>query len=168
MPDTAQINRSLSSIKTELEFLQASNVLSPPQFQSIMAQLPVSNISVAHISGSLDFPDSSQGQNGNPSQYIDPRFTNPQQQFNPGQLAQQAQDPNNAAHPQNPNVRISTSSSLSIPPFLNSLSRVRNCFFLEMSRGCGVTRSNLLLSLQVSGRGKLDAILHLKFSCEMS
>ena len=129
MPDTAQINRSLSSIKTELEFLQASNVLSPPQFQSIMAQLPVSNISVAHISGSLDFPDSSQGQNGNPSQYIDPRFTNPQQQFNPGQLAQQAQDPNNAAHPQNPNVRISTSSSLSIPPFLNSLSRVRNWFF---------------------------------------
>jgi hypothetical protein len=41
MPDTAQINRSLSSIKTELEFLQASNVLSAPQFQSIMAQLPV-------------------------------------------------------------------------------------------------------------------------------
>ena len=41
MPDAAQINRSLSSIRTELEFLQASNVLSPPQFQSIMAQLPV-------------------------------------------------------------------------------------------------------------------------------
>jgi hypothetical protein len=41
MPDAAQINRSLSTIRTELEFLQASNVLSPPQFQSIMAQLPV-------------------------------------------------------------------------------------------------------------------------------
>jgi hypothetical protein len=41
MPDTAQINRSLSTIKTELEFLQASGVLSNPQFQSIMAQLPV-------------------------------------------------------------------------------------------------------------------------------
>jgi len=82
MPDAAQINRSLSSIRTELEFLQASNVLSPPQFQSIMAQLP--------------------GQNGSASQYIDPRFAQPQQQFNPGQLAQQAQDPNNAAHPQNP------------------------------------------------------------------
>ena len=41
MPDSAQINRSLSTIKTELEFLQASHVLSPPQFQSIMAQLPV-------------------------------------------------------------------------------------------------------------------------------
>ncbi|KAG0648258.1 hypothetical protein D0Z07_5499 [Hyphodiscus hymeniophilus] len=84
MPDTAQINRSLSSIKTELEFLRDSNVLSPPQFQSIMAQLP--------------------GQNGAPSQYIDKGFSQPQQQFNPGQLAQQAQDPNNAAHPQNPKV----------------------------------------------------------------
>jgi hypothetical protein len=41
MPDPAQINRSLSTIRTELEFLQASNVLSGPQFQSIMAQLPV-------------------------------------------------------------------------------------------------------------------------------
>lgn len=41
MPDAASINRSLSTIRTELEFLQASNVLSGPQFQSIMAQLPV-------------------------------------------------------------------------------------------------------------------------------
>ena len=43
MPDTPQINRSLSTIRTELEFLQASKVLSGPQFQSIMAQLPVRN-----------------------------------------------------------------------------------------------------------------------------
>lgn len=42
MPDAASINRSLSSIRTELEFLQASGVLNPQQFQSIMAQLPVS------------------------------------------------------------------------------------------------------------------------------
>jgi LAS seventeen-binding protein 1/2 len=41
MPDPAQINRSLSTIRTELEFLQESKVLSPPQFQSIVAQLPV-------------------------------------------------------------------------------------------------------------------------------
>jgi len=41
MPDAAQINRSISTIRTELEFLQASNVLSGPQFQSILAQLPV-------------------------------------------------------------------------------------------------------------------------------
>jgi hypothetical protein len=44
MPDPAQINRSLSTIRTELEFLQASSVLSGAQFQSIMAQLPVSSL----------------------------------------------------------------------------------------------------------------------------
>lgn len=82
MPDPAQINRSLSTIRTELEFLQASNVLSPPQFQSIMAQLP--------------------GQNGQQSQYQDTKFAPNQAQFNPSMVAQQAQDPNNAAHPQNP------------------------------------------------------------------
>ncbi|KAH6663476.1 hypothetical protein B0J14DRAFT_609071 [Halenospora varia] len=82
MPDPAQINRSLSTIRTELEFLQASNVLSPPQFQSIMAQLP---------------------QNGAPSSYVDPRYNpNAQQQFNPSQISQEAQNPNNPAHPQNP------------------------------------------------------------------
>lgn len=41
MPDPAQINRSLGSIRTELEYLRDSGVLSPPQFSSIMAQLPV-------------------------------------------------------------------------------------------------------------------------------
>lgn len=40
---------------------------------------------------------------GQPSQYIDPRYnTNPQQQFNPQKVAQQAQDPNHPANPQNP------------------------------------------------------------------
>ena len=42
MPDIAQVNRSLSTIKTEMEFLRDSGVLAPPQFQSILAQLPVS------------------------------------------------------------------------------------------------------------------------------
>lgn len=42
MPDTAQVNRSLSTIRTELEYLRDAGVLSPPQLQSIMAQLPVS------------------------------------------------------------------------------------------------------------------------------
>lgn len=41
MPDPAQINRSLGTIKTELEYLANSGVLSPPQLQSIQAQLPV-------------------------------------------------------------------------------------------------------------------------------
>ncbi|CAN9335296.1 unnamed protein product [Alternaria alternata] len=40
MPDPAQINRSLGTIKTELEYLANSGVLSPPQLQSIQAQLP--------------------------------------------------------------------------------------------------------------------------------
>ncbi|TVY75770.1 hypothetical protein LSUE1_G005325 [Lachnellula suecica] len=82
MPEPAQINRSLSTIRTELEFLQASNVLSAPQMQSILAQLP---------------------QNGAPSQYIDPRYNpHPEQQFNPSKITQQAQDPAQPAHPQNP------------------------------------------------------------------
>ena len=41
MGDKAGINRSLSTIRTELEYLRDSGVVSPPQFQSIMAQLPV-------------------------------------------------------------------------------------------------------------------------------
>ena len=41
MADKAGINRSLSTIRTELEYLRDSGVVSPPQFQSIMAQLPV-------------------------------------------------------------------------------------------------------------------------------
>jgi hypothetical protein len=41
MPELAQINRSLSTIRTELEFLLASYVLLQPQMDSIMAQLPV-------------------------------------------------------------------------------------------------------------------------------
>lgn len=49
MPDSASVNRSLNTIRTELEFLRDSGVVSPPQFQSIMAQLPVSLL-VAHPS----------------------------------------------------------------------------------------------------------------------
>ncbi|CAN9135144.1 unnamed protein product [Alternaria alternata] len=80
MPDPAQINRSLGTIKTELEYLANSGVLSPPQLQSIQAQLPQPN--------------------GQPSQYIDPKYVNGGNQFNPAMIAQQAQDP---AHPANPN-----------------------------------------------------------------
>lgn len=92
MPEPAQINRSLSTIRTELEFLQQSGVLSGPQFQSIMAQLP--------------------GQNGAPSQYIDTKFAPGSQQFDPSRVAQQAQDPNNAAHPNNPKVCLFFFTSL--------------------------------------------------------
>jgi hypothetical protein len=45
MSDPAQINRSLGTIRTELEYLAAAGVLSPPQLQSIQAQLPVSSSS---------------------------------------------------------------------------------------------------------------------------
>lgn len=82
MPDAAQINRSLSTIRTELEFLRDAGILSPPQLSSIMAQLPQ--------------------QNGVPSPYIDPKFTNPSEQFNPSIVAQQAQDPGHPAHPAHP------------------------------------------------------------------
>ncbi len=47
MPDAAQINRSISTIKTELEYLSQAGVLSPPQVQSIAAQLPVSLCSIS-------------------------------------------------------------------------------------------------------------------------
>lgn len=41
MSDPAQVNRSLGTIRTELEYLASAGLLSPPQFQSIQAQLPV-------------------------------------------------------------------------------------------------------------------------------
>ncbi|KAB2106971.1 hypothetical protein AA0113_g5923 [Alternaria arborescens] len=82
MPDPAQINRSLGTIKTELEYLANSGVLSPPQLQSIQAQLPQPN--------------------GQPSQYIDPKYVNGGNQFNPAIIAQQAQDPGHPANPSHP------------------------------------------------------------------
>ena len=39
--DPAAANRSLSTIRTELEYLRDSGMLHPEQFQSIMNQLPV-------------------------------------------------------------------------------------------------------------------------------
>ena len=39
--DTAAANRSLNTVRTELEFLRDSGLLNPAQFQSIMTQLPV-------------------------------------------------------------------------------------------------------------------------------
>ena len=41
MADPAATNRSLNTIRTELEYLRDSNIVNPAQFQSIMAQLPV-------------------------------------------------------------------------------------------------------------------------------
>lgn len=41
MTDKASATRSLSTIRTELEYLRDSSILAPAQFQSIMAQLPV-------------------------------------------------------------------------------------------------------------------------------
>jgi hypothetical protein len=54
MPDEAQITRSLSTIKTELEYLSNSGVLSAPQLHSIQAQLPVCFLSLS-LSLSLSF-----------------------------------------------------------------------------------------------------------------
>ncbi|OCK80238.1 hypothetical protein K432DRAFT_382419 [Lepidopterella palustris CBS 459.81] len=79
MGDQAGINRSLNTIRTELEYLRDSGVISPPQFQSISAQLP--------------------GAGGAPSNYVDPHYNG---QYQPGAIAQQAQDPNHPANPKNP------------------------------------------------------------------
>ncbi|KAH7408190.1 hypothetical protein DE146DRAFT_645513 [Phaeosphaeria sp. MPI-PUGE-AT-0046c] len=81
MSDPSQVNRSLSTIRTELEYLASTGLLSSPQYQSIQAQLP---------------------QYGQPSQYTDPRYVAEGNRFNPALVAQQAQDPNNPAHPQHP------------------------------------------------------------------
>ncbi|KAF2831176.1 hypothetical protein CC86DRAFT_401725 [Ophiobolus disseminans] len=82
MSDPAQVYRSLGTIRNELEYLASAGVLSPPQLQSIQAQLPQ--------------------QNGQPSPYVDPKYVSGGNQFNPSWVAQQAQDPNNPAHPQHP------------------------------------------------------------------
>ncbi|RDL38871.1 Uncharacterized protein BP5553_03211 [Venustampulla echinocandica] len=83
MPEKALINRAVSTISVECEFLLERSMLSKPQFQSIMAQLPKK--------GAI------------PSPYVDPRF-NPSraQQFDPTALAREAQDPKNPAHPDHP------------------------------------------------------------------
>ncbi|PZD46901.1 hypothetical protein A1F97_00455 [Pyrenophora tritici-repentis] len=82
MPDPAQISRSLGTIRTELEYLASSGVLSPPQLQSIQAQLPQPN--------------------GQQSPYMDPKYVAGGNQFNPSLVAQQAQDPSHPANPGHP------------------------------------------------------------------
>lgn len=98
MPEPAQINRSLSTVRTELEFLRDSGVLLPQQLESIMAQLP---------------------QNGQASQYVDSRYGGSygQQQWQPSapqfaQISQQAQNPQEPAHPQHPKVRHEKTGTL--------------------------------------------------------
>ncbi|KAL6711804.1 hypothetical protein ACN47E_002847 [Coniothyrium glycines] len=91
MSDPAQINRSLGTIRTELEYLASSGVLSPPQLQSIQAQLPHLRLTIHP-----------KQPNGQPSHYVDPRYVAGANQFNPAWVAQQAQDPQNPAHPQHP------------------------------------------------------------------
>jgi hypothetical protein len=56
----------------------------------------------------------SQQQNGQPSQYVDPRYATGNDQFNPGLVAQQAQDPNNPAHPNHPKVSQNGAADLEL------------------------------------------------------
>lgn len=104
MPEKALINRAVSTISVECEFLQERSMLSKPQFQSIMAQLPV----CPHLVRSSIKPKTNnsppiQKKGAVPSPYVDPRF-NPSraQQFDPTALAREAQDPKNPAHPDHP------------------------------------------------------------------
>jgi hypothetical protein len=105
MADKAGINRSLNTIRTELEYLRDSGVVSPPQFQSIMAQLPVNAPALPPPYQALTIP---QQQGGVPSQYIDPRYAPGGNYANPtpvAEIAQAAQDPNHPANPKHPKVR---------------------------------------------------------------
>lgn len=54
--EPAAANRSLNTIRTELEFLRDSGLLNPAQFQSIMSQLPVRIPSPLHPSAPHLFP----------------------------------------------------------------------------------------------------------------
>ncbi|MCJ1453229.1 hypothetical protein MMC28_003575 [Mycoblastus sanguinarius] len=82
MGDKAGINRSLNTIRTELEYLRDSGVIIPPQFQSIMAQLPQPG--------------------GAPSPYVDPRYAQGANYVDPVNLAAATQDPNHPANPNHP------------------------------------------------------------------
>lgn len=99
--DQAGVTRSLNTIQNELQYLASQGVIAPPQLQSIQAQLPVRSTTYT----SKQMSNLAQRPDGQPAQYIDPRYVNGNQQFNPALIAQQAQDPNNPAHPQNPKVR---------------------------------------------------------------
>ena len=109
--DQAGVTRSLNTIQNELQYLASQGVIAPPQLQSIQAQLPVRPTAFlqTNLLGELTFKQRPDGQ---PAQYIDPRYVNGNQQFNPALIAQQAQDPNNPAHPQNPKVRSTFQSML--------------------------------------------------------
>lgn len=100
MPDTASINRSLSTARTELEYLRDryvaalslnygtnthSGVLGPAQFTSIMAQLP---------------------HDGKQSDYADARYVNGGHVVDPSQISQAAQNPEHPANPNHPKVRV--------------------------------------------------------------
>jgi hypothetical protein len=103
MPEPAQINRSLSTVRTELEFLRDSGVLLPQQLESIMAQLPQNGQASVSLNDTLDLPDLSLVF----QQYVDPRYGG--QQWGPSppqftQITQAAQDPQSPAHPQNKHV----------------------------------------------------------------
>ncbi|KAL8695063.1 MAG: hypothetical protein Q9218_000431 [Villophora microphyllina] len=93
MGDKAGITRSLNNIKTELEYLRDSGVVQPPQFDSIMAQLP---------------------QNGVPSQYFDPRFAQGANHVDPSAISQASQDPSHPANPNHPKVSSSRCLVLNI------------------------------------------------------
>ncbi|CAF9941320.1 hypothetical protein IMSHALPRED_002523 [Imshaugia aleurites] len=86
MGDAAAANRSLSTIRTELEYLRESGMLRPEQYESITNQLP--------------WPEQKGG--GVPSSYIDPRFAQGPNYVNMPQLAAAAQDPGHPANPQHP------------------------------------------------------------------
>ena len=80
------LDRSISTVRTELEYLRDSGVLAPEQLESILAQLP---------------------QNGQKSTYVDPRYGGqqwgpPPQVFN--QMAAAAQNPQSPANPEHPKV----------------------------------------------------------------
>lgn len=90
-------------MRTELNFLRDSGVLTPQQLESIEAQLPVRRISDIRSIHIADTPQ----QDGKQSQYVDPRFSGGQ--WGPQapvftQIAEHAQNPQSPANPQNAKV----------------------------------------------------------------
>lgn len=108
--EPAAANRSLNTIRTELEYLRDSGLLNPAQFQSIMNQLPVRNLRLPN-QPLAETSNKTQQPGGVPSNYIDPRYAQGPNYVNMPQLAQAAQDPNHPANPEHPKVSLNVSGT---------------------------------------------------------
>jgi len=104
----SNIEKSLNVIRAELGNLMQIGILNPAQYASIMAQLPVRDLSslplsfLSNYSSTLRMILTIHKQTpGQPSPYVDPHYGGAQAQGFNQQLQAAQQDPNHPANPQN-------------------------------------------------------------------